>query len=277
VRASSNTTGAASLGTTAAYIRFNQALPQRIPLMMHYEPFFYSLTISMPNYGLKGSRLLDPCNYDLLQHQCMAEFFPLLPNDVTGLMVFHFDVWVFPQKFQDQNFSTIWYLDHGLIDDSSLFSRGPQITDRCFGESFYPDGAKKWWWFMKARLFWQKDMIEDKKAFAALKEAKRTLNLDIDDQICFGWSDLWYIPREYWNTFIKLSQIFYRHQIFFEVAIPTILHVIQQVHNLEPQVIKCWGGCCSTDVTPKDITENRCGHKIDWRQPESEKILFRGW
>jgi hypothetical protein len=278
VRAASSAITPPGLNTTAAYIRFNHALPQRIPLMVHYEPFFYSLTISMPDYGLKGSRLFDPCNYEKTQHQCMAEFFPLLPPEVTGLMVFHFDVWVHPQRFMEQNFSTIWYLDHGLHDSGLILDNtGDLITDRCFDESCYPATAKSWYWFRKARWFWAKDQIEDKKAFAALKDAKKELNLDIDDQICFGWSDLWYLPRAYFDIFSKLSLIFHRHQVFFEVAIPTIFHVIQQVHNLEPQVIKCWGSCCRTDATADDIQQHRCGHKINWQDPQSEKFLFRGW
>jgi hypothetical protein len=36
----------------------------------------------------------------------------------------------------------------------------------------------------------------------------------------------------------------------------------------------CWGGCCAANPTEKDILDNRCGHKIEYRSWDTAKVHF---
>jgi hypothetical protein len=83
------------------------------------------------------------------------------------------------------------------------------------------------------------------------------------------WSDIFYIPRSYFQDFIVLSRAFYAHQVFQEVAIPTMMTIIDLTHKRHPRLslisrlADCYGGCCSTAGNPEEILWNRCGHKFD--------------
>jgi hypothetical protein len=57
--------------------------------------------------------------------------------------------------------------------------------------------------------------------------------------------------------------------VFHEVAIPTILHIIDQTYerrvgrSLIERLGDCWGNCCSSNPTVEDIFWSRCGHRLD--------------
>ena len=48
-----------------------------------------------------------------------------------------------------------------------------------------------------------------------------------------GRSDVFYIPRRFSDAFTKLSDIFYKHRTFLEIAVPTILRMIDFLENFE--------------------------------------------
>jgi hypothetical protein len=60
------------------------------------------------------------------------------------------------------------------------------------------------------------------------------------------WSDIYYIPRHFFAEFIELSEIFLAVPVFHEIAIPTILHIIDKTHENRPSqsLITRIGDCC---------------------------------
>ncbi len=87
--------------------------------------------------------------------------------------------------------------------------------------------------------------------------------------ILFRWSDIYYIPRQFFQDFTDLANIFYAFDSFHEVAVPTMVNIIDWTHRLTPfhsviaRIGNCWGGCCAGGAKPLDIKQNRCGHRID--------------
>ena len=59
-----------------------------------------------------------------------------------------------------------------------------------------------------------------------------------DQEWCLGWSDLYYIPRRYFEDFINLFEFFAQgdFEIFHEVAVPTIAHIIDSSLRENPYV-----------------------------------------
>ena len=64
----------------------------------------------------------------------------------------------------------------------------------------------------------------------------------------FSWSDIYYIPRRYFTEFIELSNVFLAVPVFHEVAIPTILNIIDKTHERRPSksIITRIGDCCKS-------------------------------
>ncbi len=83
------------------------------------------------------------------------------------------------------------------------------------------------------------------------------------------WSDIYYIPRRFFNDFIDLTNIFYETDLFHEVAIPTMINIIELTyrptssHSVITRLADCWGHCCANGASPTDIKQKRCGHRMD--------------
>ena len=245
----------ASLKTTAAFIRFNNPLPERLGVMSLYEPYFASLTFSMPHFGNENSSLFQPCEFSMEAYICLARALKYLPSYVTGVLYFHFDLWILPTRFTEMDFSKIWYLNPGL----------PGVSSRCTSVDSIPEDAQGWWNIDHG----------PKVAIPAIRNASKDLHLKIDTKrFCYGWTDMYYLPRSQFQNFQTLSEYFFGHLVMHEIGLPTIIDIIMQVTASEAVEVKCWGGCCSENPRVQDIIENRCGHKLDWRVPEQADIFL---
>jgi hypothetical protein len=98
---------------------------------------------------------------------------------------------------------------------------------------------------------------------------------------CPSWSDLYYIPRQYFSDFITLAEVFAGLNVFHEVAIPTILHIIDETRQSHPtrSIIErlgdCWGDCCASNPTVVDILWKRCGHRLDFTAEDVFNVHFK--
>ena len=97
-----------------------------------------------------------------------------------------------------------------------------------------------------------------------------------------SWSDLYYIPRAYFEDYIYLASQFYKRKVFHEIALPTIVNIIDLTRQSHPSksIIRRWGDCfgdCCTDASDpvEHVLWNRCGHRLDYRKPELAKAHMR--
>lgn len=95
----------------------------------------------------------------------------------------------------------------------------------------------------------------------------------------FRWSDIYYVPRRFFRAFIELSHVFHAVGSFHEVAIPTILNIIDLTYRLTPhhtvitRMNDCWGHCCASGATSNDVQTKRCGHRLDLTNEEVKNKL----
>jgi hypothetical protein len=84
------------------------------------------------------------------------------------------------------------------------------------------------------------------------------------------WSDIYFIPRAYFVDWIKLSNLFLAAEVFHEVAIPTMVHILDRTYRHLPSLSTveslgdCWGNCCARNPIREDILWRRCGHRLDY-------------
>jgi hypothetical protein len=89
-------------------------------------------------------------------------------------------------------------------------------------------------------------------------------------EYCIGWSDIYYIPRQYFADYIYLAAFFGAQNAFHELVIPTIMHIIDQTrrkHDFNSIITylgNCYGGCCAPGADMNQLMTHRCGHKLDY-------------
>jgi hypothetical protein len=87
-------------------------------------------------------------------------------------------------------------------------------------------------------------------------------------------SDIYYIPRRFFEDFIYLSSLFHDLRVFHEVAIPTMVTIIDNTYRAstagassEISPLDCWGSSSSSSgPSSRDTTWNKCGHRLDYSE-----------
>ncbi|CAF1493210.1 unnamed protein product [Adineta ricciae] len=245
---------------TLGFIRWNSLHPERIPVMEKYRPFFAELHYSMPNYTLKTNLTADGWAPYKDVYKVVGDTMNIIlrqyPN-IKGLLYFHFDAWLHPFRFDDMNFRKIWFPD-------SMTPPFKCVTDTI--------GWK--WWAWNDRY----DRIaKNATKNVAKKYSKRYIVQE--NVFCGGWSDIYYIPREFFRDYITLGNVFYEAGSFHEVAIPTMINIIDLTYRLTPyhsvvtRLGDCWGDCCTNGAKPEDVKRKRCGHRIDLTKTHMKDTL----
>ena len=96
----------------------------------------------------------------------------------------------------------------------------------------------------------------------------------------YSWTDIYYIPRRFFQDFIYLSDAFHQSRSFHEIGIPTMFNIIDLTYRSTPfhtvitHLEDCWGSCCSYGANANDINTKRCGHKIDLANDQVVKVLI---
>ncbi|KAF2101117.1 hypothetical protein NA57DRAFT_74705 [Rhizodiscina lignyota] len=276
---------------TVAYIRLNSdAHPERIPLLMQYEPFFHTIHISHPNNVVdSGEQYFLNITHDnywsfWTGYQGVANLMASILNsssegpieathdghsgpegfvgdrhvqNITGVWFMHFDAWVDPMKFFDMDFTRIWVLDSASMGVGDGAPYYVCMKDK----SRYP----QWHWL-------QTPEDNEGRMWKALRAIANGIEgYDVGSpEYCTGWSDMYYIPRQYFGDFIALSRYFTEAEVFHEMATPTIFNIIDRRRRKTPwrsviyRLSDCWGSCCFDVSIPEDVEWRRCGHRLNY-------------
>jgi hypothetical protein len=254
--------------TTMAMVRWNARRMERVPLLMKYQPFFHTVHISMPDmipeekmdfHNLTHDQYGDGESIYIQLAHTMKLILDTQP-EITGLLYFHFDSWVDPLAFANENPNNIWF-PTVLNTRNYKGIHGPRFM--CMTDpKDYP------WWGWDRGLHTQTI-----KTLEKLKE----LGLDYtykEGEWCISWTDVYYIPRRFFADYIFLSYLFGCIDLFHEVAIPTMLHIIDQSRRSNPfepildLLGDCFGFCCDSSATLNDVLWHRCGHRLDYLNKE---------
>ncbi|KAJ3178843.1 hypothetical protein HDU85_005036 [Gaertneriomyces sp. JEL0708] len=221
------------INSTVAVIRFNAARPERILWMQKYTRHFKHVVISSPE-GAKIQQFLNTLVHDDKEfspamsvmewddphttYEATAQVLQTLLNDstVTGVMYFHFDMWINPSKFDNANLTMMLAPHPGLAPAGG---RRSAFQSRCLTPEEFPSISKKepWWVFRTFVDNMPPGFAEVQSAVAQSVNNYATR----PNEYCFGWADFYHLPRTVFEDFIYLADIFYKQNVFHEVALPT--------------------------------------------------------
>ncbi|CAF0987657.1 unnamed protein product [Adineta ricciae] len=235
---------------TLAFIRLNGQRPERLRVLENYRPFFINLHYSMPQYTSVINYTADGWLSGDDPYKAVSETMKVLLKNYPM-------AWINPFQFDQMNYKNIW-----LAGQASSYI--------CGGHSV----GSKW-------IYWNNDSLR------AVQNAKKTLtkqhpNRFITDEniMCGGWTDIYYIPRRFFQDFIYLSDAFHQSRSFHEIGIPTMFNMIDLTYRSTPfhtvitHLEDCWGNCCSYGANANEINTKRCGHKIDLANDQVVKVLI---
>lgn len=264
------------LSTAMAIIRLNTARPERLPLLQKYEPFFHTVHISMRDTSPSLPDDFQNITHDQYYsptsiHVQVARTMQIIldqSEDITGIFYFHFDAWIDPLAFGQNNLENMWFPTTGKARNYTYM--GPNFL--CMNDTKDWEG---WWAFDRGHHLDTLDGLRELEA----------MNLGYQfraDEWCIGWSDLYYIPRRFFRDFIFLTGVLSRggRRSLHEIAIPTILHIIDQSRRSSPftpileQIGDCFGSCCDDTATPHDVIWARCGHRLNYLNDELVRTHF---
>ncbi|ETN41475.1 uncharacterized protein HMPREF1541_03411 [Cyphellophora europaea CBS 101466] len=217
----------------------------------------------------------DPASTTSNTSVATADDNPTWGANITGLLYFHFDMWLNPFEFpaSAMDYNRTWLPD------------APNPPYRCYTD---PREGESWGAYRAQHVPEQLP-----KAMAALDAANTNDNDDGDGSgrakggrkysinphlLCQGWSDMFYIPRRYFADWIYLSAIMDSYRVFHEAAIPTMLNVLDATYGVEgggsiiQRVGDCWGHCCAGGAKKEDIEWRRCGHHLDYGHEEGLEV-----
>lgn len=105
-----------------------------------------------------------------------------------------------------------------------------------YSTSMYEESKDKWYWWISpyglpnCRQAYEHltNLSLGRESFSKLKEnGNGTLR-------CYsGRSDVLYLPKKHAQTFSVLSFIFYNHRVFLEIAVPTMLRIMETEENIK--------------------------------------------
>jgi hypothetical protein len=273
---------------TMAMIRWNSYHPERIPLLEKYSPFFHSLHFSMPDhtppseFDAFGNHNKDHVPGEPIPHNLTYDTWPAAElvylqlartmrliletpktapggaSEIDGLLYFHFDAWIDPMAYADANMENMWFPD--VVDKNPPRGGGPQYE--CMTET----SRYNWWGFDEEHENFQASAM----AAASVVDNFQMGFVVNPSEWCVGWTDIYYIPRRFFKDYIFLSEIFGGFEVFHEVAVPTIIHIIDESRRSHPFIPvtdrfgECFGSCCDGNPSEADVLWHRCGHRLDY-------------
>jgi hypothetical protein len=161
----------------------------------------------------------------------------------------HMDFWVHPWLLQHRNTSRAWILSQGLV------GIGDKVIPSFCGKGDELAQESNWSWPMTRR----DQVVATLDAFYNATSPPPAVWPR--GRICFGHSDLYYLPVAAFHYFTKAAPFF--SSVFHEVSVPTLLHLSCAESGVLNAPLNCSGSCWDTSSLRGDLNNFACGHKID--------------
>lgn len=281
-------TGKFSKWPLAVVLAFGDKMPpERVSALddiysPHFEEvvFLVSGTYSLPyDAPIRQKSRLREC-YEQ-RHVCVSRFLLEIQqrdSAILGSLVTHLDFWFRPDILRD--FDDIWMTEPGLNTSPRLNSSltKSQNGDVClhnwtsFSQELSWDGWDGWG-------DTEQTALQHKQRFWAWSVRLAEL-AHVEPIICAWWSDLYFLPRRGWKSFVSLSNE--SREVHHEVAIPTILAILEKRVSSPIRIrkIKCEGSCMGNGVPsddPESFSKHMCGHRLDLKNAKLVEAYSAFW
>lgn len=201
------------------------------PSMLEYVNFtkLRSYNISFVAYGATPvGHFLGSFNYKCLMMAVEMKY------DVRGYLVVADDLLFIPQKIKQLNLEKAWFPAGNHMKTADIKTLRECRLGMC-------DFHTHWrWWveYQDAVLKTLQDMESRRNESLLINKCLKTLsNLNHSEfHVNGGYSDIFYIPHYLGDSFAQLLALFHEHNVFLEIAIPTVFRCL--VPDTEMEILQ---------------------------------------
>ena len=163
-----------------------------------------------------------------LNHGCVTKVIEMNLN-TRGYLVMSDDVVINNINLQSLNRDAPWYPEHTLVGIYDFAKRMKCINNQCIFKN-------SWTWFglyhSECMNFFKELHHLSRNSLFYQNFYSTLIKLTGGTKRLFGgYSDFYYIPQKLSTQFYRITKLFLKHEIFFEIAIPNIFKYFQYAHN----------------------------------------------
>ena len=222
-------------------IQFNHKTYSAIPLIEYlYRPAFKHIIYCGPDEMITSYNVnfvvFNGEDHGALFYTCAA-FVLQIAFNVKGVLLISDDVIINFHRWDliDKSRNLISYAD---TDGIRLYDT--ETMKRCFNNVYVCTNPPIWWW-MKTTKHTEAvraaydDMFELENKDSDVQQAlsRMSSNYGGRARMLSAYSDMFYIPQSRGRRFIRFSQLFEKHKIFVENAVPTISSFISNSSDIQ--------------------------------------------
>lgn len=183
-----------------------------------YKPAFPNIVFCGPPDGKKSHVITVDVFRGVLGYECLGKAIRQHPG-YEGYFYINDDVILNYWNFYDFDKTSIW--------------QSPNVF---YSTPMYGPITDKWYWWVSS--FGQPNCRQAYEHLTNISYGQTTLGYLKDNGNgslrCFsGRSDVLYLPKQHAQTFSILSFIFYNHRVFLEIAVPTMLRIIEKQSHIK--------------------------------------------
>lgn len=220
-------------------IAFVELLHDSIPYLeelyrKHFPNIIYCFPVK-PTENLEHAFLVVEMLHGVTAYECLSTAMRTKPG-FTGYLFMRNDLFLNIWSIADFNTSRIW---------KSADQFGNQVMFQ------QPRGSWIWWytpWGLKACEQAFKDVIYLNDAYrrSIIDNTVQEDSWDVENSLnallwngrginmCYRcFSSLFYVPNEYASAFEKLSEVFHKNQVYMDIAVPTIIRMLDLIEKAE--------------------------------------------
>ena len=222
-----------------------------------------------------------------LGYKCIIDvaisFEMMFPSDHKGFLFMHADFWLTP-GFIDAGKSLLEHHPNAHW----LPGSGKARALKCADLQDHDVPTVGWWWDNSACGGQERCRVNLNGNWppqsAAVARA-RTLHAKVASPGSFlkynpdvgQWADLYYVPRDAYQSFQIASGSLREARVINELAIP-----MSMLASCDEQIgsivfLGCWGGCCSTLEDPSVLDKEMCGHRLQLNDAPQISALAKKW
>ena len=184
-------------------------------------------------------------------------------RNTRGFLVTHFDFFINVRIFHGAAFDHPWFPRRGQW----IFRDGLDPVPRCFPvnglNGTYFEKDKSWFWANNG-FDWAK------------RTCKRNVEALGERECCYGWADIFYVPRKLHVAFGSLLAAF--PDTHHEVAVPTSLRILSLRTGVQLRGLTCLGGTTAklTNLDafrPARKARPFCAHKLNLSSQDAQDVV----
>ena len=153
--------------------------------------------------------------------------------NVRGILVASDDLLLLVNTLAGLNKQAMWYVPKEIIRTGDL----PTLKECKYGRCNDKPGWVPWEKYKTVTMNALAEIANNTKSATMRQCHQRLLDVNLKSARANGaLSDVCYIPRKLWHEYVEIFEVFLRHKVFLEIAVPTTINCLGVAADRQPLI-----------------------------------------